>query len=451
MNWPAYIAIFVFVVVLFGLFRLSQRQVSFNLRVLVSLVLGVCGGLLLQLCFKGTAPSNLKIVNQSLNLVGSIYIDLLMMLVIPLVLTSIIHSILNLSQSRSQAVGKMAGSAVVMILVLTGLSAAIGMGVGIWFHVGHGMTLPAAHMHPEHQYTGFVSTILGMIPSNPVTAMEQGNMIAVVIFAVFIGLAGLMLEKVDAEKAVAFKAFMTSAFHVMKKLASLVIALTPYGVFALLARVTAESGSGTLSGLANFLLAMYVAMFFVIVMHSVILLVQGKNIFKHYAHVYAPLLVAFTTRSSFGTLPVAEETLKNKLGLKQMTASFAPSMGATIGMNACAGVFPAMLVVTAMTILHQPITLSTVFIVMFINALASLGVSGVPGTAFVAAGVSLSALGLPYSVIALIQGIDPILDMGRTATNVNGMITTAVTVDPLLKDASQHSTASEKAVLSHEI
>jgi hypothetical protein len=434
MLWQAYTAIFIFLVVLYSLFRLARRQVSFNVRVLLSLALGVGAGLLLQFCFKGLPVKNLGVVDQALNLVGSVYIDLLKMLVIPLVLTSIIYSLLNLGQSKSQAVGKMAGSAVVMILVLTGLSAAIGMGVGVWFHVGSGFVLPAQQLQPAHQYTGFVNTILGMIPSNPVAAMEQGNMIAVVIFAVLIGLAGLILEKTDSEKSAAFKAFMASAFQIMKKLANMVIALTPYGVFALMTHATAMQGAGTLAGLANFLVAMYIAMFFVFMMHSLILLLQGKNIFKHYAHAYAPLLVAFTTRSSFGTLPVAEETLKNKMGLKQITSSFAPSMGATIGMNACAGIFPAMLVVVAMTILHHPITLSTVVMVMFINALASLGVSGIPGTAFVAAGVSLSALGLPYSVIGLVQGIDPIIDMGRTATNVNGMITTAVTVDPLLRE-----------------
>ena len=152
------------------------------------------------------------------------------------------------------------------------------------------------------------------------------------------------------------------------------------------------------------------------------------NPIHYYKNVYQALLVAFTTRSSFGTLPVTEETLKNKLHLPQITASFVPSMGATIGMNACAGVFPAMLVITVLHILHQPLTPGIFFMVMAVNAMASLGVSGIPGTAFVAAAVTLTTLGLPYSVVGLVQGIDPIIDMGRTATNVNGAMTTAMVI-----------------------
>lgn len=452
MDWKAYLVIVSLGGVLLGLFSLARHKVNFNWRVLLSLILGIGSGLLLQVTLRHSPAVDLTTVDQALTLVGSIYIDLLKMLVIPLVLTSIIHSIFNLGQSKHKAIGigRFALSAVAMILVLTGFSAVIGIGVGLWFHVGQGMALPAVQLHPEHHYTGFVDTILGMIPSNPIAAMVNGNMIAIVILAVFIGIAGLLMEQADPEKSLAFKNVVASAFQVVKKLASMIIALTPYGVFALVAHVTAMQGVQTLTGLVNFLVAMYVAMLLVVLMHSFILVIQGKNIFKYFAATYAPLLVAFTTRSSFGTLPVAEETLKNSLGLKQMTSSFVPSMGATMGMNACAGIFPAMLVVMAMTILHQPITLGTVVMVMFINMLASLGVSGIPGTAFVAAGVSLTALGLPYAVIALVQGIDPMIDMGRTATNVNGMMTTAVTVDSLLTADTQTEEAtvmSEKLVI----
>lgn len=144
--------------------------------------------------------------------------------------------------------------------------------------------------------------------------------------------------------------------------------------------------------------------------------------------------MAFTTRSSFGTLPVTEETLREKFKTDQVIATFVPSIGATIGMNACAGVFPAMLVVMTLTILNQPITFELVCMVMLINAIASLGISGIPGTAYIAATITLMSLNLPYAVVALVQGIDPIIDMGRTATNVNGVMTTAVVMDRMNKN-----------------
>ncbi len=143
-----------------------------------------------------------------------------------------------------------------------------------------------------------------------------------------------------------------------------------------------------------------------------------------------PLLVAFTTRTSFGTLPVTEETLRNKFNSSQTTATFVPSIGATIGMNACAGVFPAD--ASGDDLGHTASTFGRfkwVVMVMLINALASLGISGIPGTAYIAATITLTSLNLPYAVVALVQGIDPIVDMGRTATNVNGVMTTALVVD----------------------
>ena len=179
-------------------------------------------------------------------------------------------------------------------------------------------------------------------------------------------------------------------------------------------QVASTQGWHSLLALADFIAAMYVAMILVLAMHLIILTLQGHHMpWQYLRRAYAPLLVAFMTRSSFATLPVTEETLNTRLNLRQVTSTFVPSMGATLGMNACAGVFPAMLMV--MTITHQPITLGAVLMVMFVNALASLGISGIPGTAFVAATVSLTTLGLPYAVVGLVQGVDPIINMGRTA------------------------------------
>ena len=177
---------------------------------------------------------------------------------------------------------------------------------------------------------------------------------------------------------------------------------------------------------------MYVAMILVFMMHSIILVACGYNPWDYLKKASTPLFVAFTTRSSFGTLPVTEETLRDKFKTSQVTATFVPSIGATIGMNACAGIFPAMLVVMTLAIMHQPLTPHLIFMVMLINAIASLGISGIPGTAYIAATVTLTSLNLPYAIIALVQGVDPIVDMGRTAVNVNGVMTTALVVDRMV-------------------
>jgi hypothetical protein len=238
-----------------------------------------------------------------------------------------------------------------------------------------------------------------------------------------------MLDVADHDKMETFRQLIASLFAIVKKLASLVLGLTPYGVVALMASLVLEQGSTLLLGMLNFIVAMYVAMMVVLVMHSLILMINGHNPWQYFKKAYTPLFVAFTTRSSFGTLPVTEKTLSEKFQTQEMTATFVPSIGSTIGMNACAGVFPAMLVVMTLAILHQPLTLSLIVMVMCINMIASLGISGIPGTAYIAATVTLTSLNLPYAVVALVQGVDPIVDMGRTATNVNGVMTTALVVD----------------------
>jgi len=395
-------------------------------RVLLGLALGVTYGLLLQF-----APLNflLDCIKNILYCIGHGYLALLKMLVIPLVLTSIIHAILNLGAEKQLAIKKMSAFACFMLLAMTAISSLIAIFVGQFFEVGKGLSLPSLIAQPEKTPTHLVDTLLGMLPQNPVHAMTSGNTIAVVIFAVLLGIAAHQLDEKDHDKMITFKNLITALFAIVKKLASLILSFTPYGIFTLMALLVLDQGMSLLGGMLNFIMAMYVAMALVIVMHSMILLIAGVRPWDYFKKAYLPLFVAFTTRSSFGTLPVTEETLRKKFHTSQLAATFVPSLGATIGMNACAGVFPAMLVVMTLTILQKPITPDLIVMVMFINTLASLGISGIPGTAYIAATITLTSLNLPYSVVALVQGIDPIIDMGRTATNVNGVLTTALVAD----------------------
>lgn len=409
-----------------ALYTGKRRRKSLTYRVILAMLLGVGYGILLKF-----SPANdlLIFIKQTLYFIGHAYLALLKMLVVPLILTSIIHAILNLGIGNDAEIKKMSLLTCGMLLGMTAIASLIGIGVGVWFHVGAGLSLPEIVDTPKHVYTGLVDTLLGMIPSNPIAIMADENTIAIVIFAVLLGIAARMLDSKDHDKMETFRQLIVSMFAIVKKLAVMVLGLTPYGILALISLLLFEQGTILLSGIANFIAAMYVAMAIVMVMHSLILWIVGYHPIAYFKKAYLPLFVAFTTRSSFGTLPVTEETLHNKFHTQQVTATFVPSVGATIGMNACAGIFPAMLVVMTLTILHQPLTLPLIGMVMFINAIASLGISGIPGTAYIAATVTLTSLHLPYSIIALVQGVDPIVDMGRTATNVNGVLTTALVVD----------------------
>ncbi len=422
---------FIFLITSLGIiYYLKLKKVSLSKQILLSLSVGLALGFLLK--YSDTPPYLINI----LTFISDGYLALLKMLVIPLILTSIIHAILNLGSGKGN-IKKLSFVTCFMLLGMTAFASLITIIVGMAFSVGEGLQLPDVIATPTHTYSGIVATLLGMLPSNPIAIMAKENTIAVVLFAALLGISARMLDIKDHDKMETFKNFIAALFAIVKKLTQIILNLTPYGILALISLLILNQGTTILTGILNFIIAMYVAMFLVLSMHSIILLCFGYNPFKFFKLASLPLFVAFTTRSSFGTLPVTEETLSDKFKMSQVVASFVPSIGTTIGMNACAGIFPAMLVVMTMTIMHEPITMTFILMVMFINAIASLGISGIPGTAYIAATVSLTSLQLPYSVIALVQGIDPIIDMGRTATNVSGVMTTALVVDRLLHTKTQ--------------
>ena len=417
----------IILIILFGLMQsLKQMRMQLSLRILISMIVGIGFGMLLKI-----TPIDwlLESIKKFLTLVGFGYLSFLKMLVIPLILTSIIHAILNLGTENGTTIKKMSFITCGMLLGMTAVASLIGLMIGEYFTVGAGLSFPAFDVAPQHTYTGIVATLLDMIPSNPVKVLVQENTIGTVILAVLLGISARMLDKADHDKMETFRLLIASLFAIIKKLANLVLAFTPYAILSLMSLMVLDQGMTLISGMINFIGAMYVAMLIVIMMHAVILYFFGYHPVKYFRKAATPLFVAFTTRSSFGTLPVAEETLRNNFKTSQAVATFVPSLGATIGMNACAGIFPAMLVIMTLHILQQPLTFNLIVMVMAVNAIASLGISGIPGTAYIAATVTLTSLNLPYAVVALVQGIDPIVDMGRTATNVNGAITTALIVN----------------------
>lgn len=435
------------IILLFLLFAalvaMKNNHVSMSKRVMLSLALGTTYGLVAKLSLPYTLFDKLENV---LELVGYGYLALLKMLVIPLILTSIIHAILNLDTGDSQTLKKMSAVTCGLLLGMTAISSLIGLLVAEAFGVGKGMMMPIIAGGPAHTYHNITDTLLGMIPSNPVAVMANGNTVAIVLFAMMLGIAARSLDKADHDKMQTFRQLIASLFAIVKQLAQLILRLTPYAILTLMALMVLKQGMALLTGILNFAAAMYVAMFLVLVMHSMLVMVFGYHPIEYFKHASAPLLVALTTRSSFGTLPVTEEVLRNKFKTSQVVASFTPSLGATLGMNACAGVYPAVLIVMAMNILHMPLTVNMALSVMAVNTLASLGISGIPGTGYIAATISLTSLNLPYATIALVQGIDPIIDMGRTATNVNGTIATALVTQRVTgKELAEPQTTSIQA------
>jgi len=412
------------------------QKITLGIQIIFGLIMGVLYGFILKI----TSPWHLTFIDTFLSVIGQGYLGLLKMLVVPLIITSIIHAVLNVgndhalvqTKGHSSKIKKLSLVACILLLSMTACSAMIGILVGIMFHVGKGLAISNVNFLGSHVSLSLADTILKMLPVNPVASMMQENSIAIVIFALLLGIAARQLKGSENDKMKTFSQLIFALFAVVKNLTKIILAITPYGIFALISLLIFSQGSIILNGLLNFMMAMYFAMAVVVIAHGVVLYaVTGMSPYQYFKNAYMPLFVAFTTRSSFATLPVTEETLRIKFKAHQVVSTLVPSIGATIGMNGCAGIFPAMLVVMTLTISHQVITWQLALSVMFINAIASLGISGIPGTAFIAASVTLTSLNLPMSVLGLVQGIDPIIDMGRTAVNVNGVMITALASDKL--------------------
>lgn len=435
----------VLVIFFIGMLLQAQKEFSLGFRILTSLLLGIAFGYLMSY-FPQSWSANFN--HQVLFFVGHAYLALLKMLVIPLIFTSIIHAIISMKAQNETILKRISFFSCFFLLLMTAISSFIGIVIANFFNVGAGFVLPDIQQTPQHVYSGLTDTLLAMLPSNPIGVMAQENTIAVVVFAVLIALAAHRIEKSDPEKFAFFEKMISSLFTIVKKLASLVLSITPYGIFSLISLLLMEQGVNVFKQMFNYIFAMYVAMAIVLLMHLFLLALFKYNPWSYLKKASTALFVAFTTRSSFGTLPVTEEILRERFSIPQIISSFTPSIGATIGMNACAGVFPAMLVAMTMTMMHQPIDLHFIFIVMLINTVASLGISGIPGAAYIAATVTLTSLGLPYSVVALVQGVDPIIDMGRTAINVNGVLTTAIMVHELNPLESHQPAVNAREVTS---
>lgn len=426
------------------LFYLRKKQKSLSFRVLISLPLGIACGVFFSLF-----PKQILLLNI-LELISQGYLSLLKMLVIPLIFTSIIYSILCLGKNDEQFIKKLSLFTCGILLLLTSIASFIGLTVGNFFQVGVGLNLPDVSLSPQHVYPGLTDALLAMIPKNPVAAMANGNTIAVVIFAMLFGLAARSLNhKQEIYFKMARELFAT-LFGIIKKLTQFILELTPYGILALLSQMVLTQGMILLKEMFNFIVAMYVAMFLMIMLHTMLLIIFGYRPWSYFKKALTPLLIAFTTRSSFGTLPAMENTLQDKFKIDQGIATFVPTIGATIGMNACAGIFPAMLVMMCLNMTHQTLTLPFTLMVVIINAIASIGLSGIPGTAYIAATISLTSLNLPFAVVALVQGIDPLVDMGRTATNVNGIMTTALLTDRLIGEKENQLITETIADITHQ-
>ncbi|NBI12969.1 cation:dicarboxylase symporter family transporter [[Haemophilus] felis] len=425
---------FIFTLVVFALLLavlavIFKRTQKLGMTVFIGLFFGLVFGALLQ---GFVEPAVVKDSLDWINLVGNGYVRLLQMIVMPLVFVSILSAITRLNQAS--ALGRISFSVIAVLLITTAIAATIGIAMAYVFDLtAEGLVAGERELAAQTKVLGraeqvnnlsIPAMLLSFIPKNPfleLTGANPTSIISTVLFSAFLGVAALSLGKEDKALGERIAQGVETLNKLIMRLVRLVIRLTPYGVFALMIKMANTSKWADIVNLGSFIVASYLAIFLMFVVHGILLAVFKINPVDYFKKVMPTLSFAFTSRSSAATLPLNIETQTQKLGNNNVIANFAATFGATIGQNGCAGIYPAMLaVMVAPTVGIDPFSLGYLTTLVLVVAISSLGIAGVGGGATFAAIVVLSTLNLPLALVGLLISIEPLIDMGRTALNVNG-------------------------------
>lgn len=439
------IAIFIFLA--YSLVFMKKINKSFNFRVVLALCMGIIFGSILQIIF-GSDNKAVLFANSWISVIGGAYVRLLNMIVIPLVFISILTALVR---QDSKGLGKKAGRVIFLLLFTTAIAAFLGAVVTALFNLsaasiqkGAQETQRAAQIVKTLETMSsktVQSQLMEIIPQNPFAAMAgmgANSTLAVVVFSTLIGIAALQLRKVNKDSSEKFKDFVLMLHDVVMRLVQIILRLTPYGVLALMTKVVSTSNLKEILKLVNFVVANYLAIILMFVVHGLIILFVGLNPIKFFKKTAPTLLFAFSSRSSAGTLPLTVSNQIENLGVDEGISNLSSSLGVSIGQNGCAGIYPAMLAaMIAPTLGINPLGILFLVKLVIITAFASFGIAGVGGGATFAAITVLSAMGFPVELAGLLVAIEPLIDMARTALNVSGSTVAGVVTAKSLKSINE--------------
>ncbi len=429
----------IFILILFALFfgmkMVEKRKIVFSTRMIIATVIGLVLGIVIQ-AVSGFAKDPMEITfvvetTKWYSLFGNGFIDLIRMLVIPLIMVSIIHVIVNMKEGAD--IGALTKKTLTVTVIMVSISVIVGLSVGMLFKVGSTMTVEQGSAEIKEVKT-IVDTLRGLIPSNPAKAMVDVNIIALVIISAFFGIGAKRMTKKYMDVVKPFIDLINALQKIIMSIAMTIIKWMPYAVIALLANTIAQRGIESIKEVGIFIIALYVAVIIMFIIQLIAISLFGINPIIYLKKGVAVMVLAFTSRSSVGCLPLTIETLVDKMGVNDGTASFVGGFGTTAGMQGCAGVFPALLLVFVCNVTGTPMDITFIVMALVVIVIGSFGIAGIPGTATMAASVALSGVGMAslFPTISPILAIDPIIDMGRTLLNVTGSMTNALIVDKSL-------------------
>ncbi|MGE4528747.1 MAG: dicarboxylate/amino acid:cation symporter [Rhodospirillaceae bacterium] len=379
-------------------------------KILAGLVLGLIVGLVF-----GKSAAAIKPI-------GTAFISGIKMLIVPLVFVSLVSGVTSMRDPAKM--GRVGVKTIALYLVTTAVAITIGLVLGTVMAPGAGVDMGAAKAAAPKAAPSLVSTLVGLIPTNPIAAMSQGNVLQVIVFAILFGLAINMSGKAGEKVRDAFDALA----EVIYKLTAIVIWFAPFGVFALMAWTAGTYGLDLLLPLAMVIVAVYIGcILHALLVYGFAVRAVGLSPLKFYKGIAEAATVAFTTTSSSGTLPVTMSCAQKNLGISQGVSGFVLPLGATINMDGTA-LYQGVCALFVAQVFGVHLSGGDYVTIILTATLASIGTAGVPGAGLIMLSLVLSSVGLPLEGVAIIAGIDRVLDMARTSLNVigDGMVATLV-------------------------
>lgn len=357
---------------------------------------------------------------------GDLFLRLIKFIIAPLILATLVVGVA--SNSDTKQLGRVGIKTLAYYLVTTGIAVVIGLAIAFAIQPGKGVDIARDNIDSEvveQEEQDVITTLLNIVPENPFTALTEGNILQIIFFALFIGIAITLV----GEKAQPVFRFFDGFAEIMYKITGIVMKLAPIGIFGLLAPIVGEYGLSVLMPLIKIILAVLIACLVhaAIVYSSAVKMFANMNPLKFFKGISPAAIVAFSTASSAGTLPVTMKNTEENLGVSKRISSFVLPLGATINMDGTA-IYQGAAVIFIAQFYGLDLTFIEMLTVVLMTVLASIGTAGVPGAGLVMLTMVLTSIGLPLEGIALIAGIDRILDMMRTTVNIVGDASAAVVV-----------------------
>ena len=382
---------------------------NLSIKIFIALVLSVVVGLI-------AGESSLPFINWWIAPIGTMFINLIKMMIVPVVFFSLVVGMTSLGDTKK--LGRIGAKTVVLYLVTTAVAILIGFGIAGIVSPGTGLSLTSDAAVKVKEAPGLMQVLVAMIPANPIDAMAKAQILPVIVFSLFVGIG---IVHVGGERAQLLMKFFDAAAEVSYKIIGIVMQFAPIGVFALLLPVVAKNGPAVLLPLMSVIgcVAIGCVIHAVVVYSSLARIWGGHTPLEFFQGMSEAMMIAFTTCSSAAALPVNMKNCQEKLGVSREVSSFVLPLGATINMDGTA-LYMGVCSLFIANVFGIDLTMGQMLMIILTGTLASIGTAGVPGAGLIMLAMVLQTAGLPLEGLALVAGIDRVLDMFRTCLNITG-------------------------------